>query len=128
MGDRLLFDSDVLIDYLREQPEAVPFVQGVLGRKLISAMTVAELYSGVRQGRERRVLDNFIRVFEVLPVTMKIAIRGGLIRRQYRPSHGTGLPDALIAATAEVQRAILVTRNEKHFPMLGDVLVPYRIS
>ncbi|MFN5219653.1 MAG: hypothetical protein ACK5FE_01870 [Cyanobacteriota bacterium] len=41
------------------------------------------------------------------------------------PSHGTGLADALIAASAEAAGATLVTLNRRHFPMLADVLVPY---
>ena len=55
-----------------------------------------------------------------------VARLGGLYWRDYRGSHGTGLIDALIAATAAVHRARLVTRNARHFPMLEDLLVPYR--
>jgi len=36
-----------------------------------------------------------------------------------------GLADALIAATADVKQATLVTLNKKHFPMLQDISVPY---
>ena len=49
-------------------------------------------------------------------------------RREYGKSHGVGLADALIAATAEVVGAQLVTLNKKHFPMLDDVYVPYTKS
>ncbi len=127
MNDRLIFDSDVLIDHLCGHPEARAFIRAQSNR-LMSTVTLAELYSGVREGEEREQLVRLSHLFEIFPVTTKIAIRGGLMRRQYLRSHGTGLADALIAATAEAQRAVLVTRNEKHFPMLGDVLVPYRIS
>ena len=34
--------------------------------------------------------------------------------------------DALIAASAEMSGCTLATLNEKHFPMLETVLVPYR--
>jgi predicted nucleic acid-binding protein len=53
------------------------------------------------------------------------------LRRQNRvahrdhTSHGTGLADALIAASAEAAGATLVTLNRRHFPMLAEVLVPY---
>ena len=47
-------------------------------------------------------------------------------RRQYRPSHGVGFADALLAATAPAHNATLVTLNAKHFPMLPDALVPYQ--
>jgi predicted nucleic acid-binding protein len=36
------------------------------------------------------------------------------------------MPDALIAATARIHGARLVTRNTRHFPMLDDLLVPYQ--
>ena len=49
---------------------------------------------------------------------------GGLYRRDYGQSHGTGLADALIAATAEENGATLVTFNQRHFPMV-EIRVPY---
>jgi hypothetical protein len=55
-----------------------------------------------------------------------LAERGGLLRRDYAPKHGTGLADALIAASAQQCGAELVTLNAKHFPMLQNVIVPCR--
>jgi predicted nucleic acid-binding protein len=49
-----------------------------------------------------------------------------LYRRDYGKSHGVGLADALIAATAELNQATLVTLNQKHFPMIIDIMVPYQ--
>ena len=123
---RLLIDTDVLIDYLRDQPEAVTYLESLSESLLISAITGAELYAGVRDGAERVALDNFIQAFEVIPVDEEIAIEGGLYRRGYGKSHNTGLADAIIAASAEAKNAILVTLNNKHFPMLTNVIVPYR--
>jgi predicted nucleic acid-binding protein len=73
-------------------------------------------------------LSTFLHAFEMVPIDQAVAQRGGLFRRDYGRSHGLGLADALIAATAEHAKAQLVTLNEKHFPMLPDVLVPYRKS
>ncbi|MBI5014653.1 MAG: type II toxin-antitoxin system VapC family toxin [Deltaproteobacteria bacterium] len=93
---------------------------------MISAVTVAELFAGVRDGSKRGQLEEFLRAFPVVAVDDRIAERGGLHRRDYRKSHSTGLADALIAATAEISGATLATLNEAHFPMLSQVLVPYR--
>jgi predicted nucleic acid-binding protein len=90
-----------------------------------SVITVAELYAGVRDGEERQRLDAFVAAFEVLALDRQPAQRAGLWRRQYGPSHGTGLADALIAASAEAAGATLVTLNRRHFPMLAEVLAPY---
>jgi predicted nucleic acid-binding protein len=87
---------------------------------------VAELYAGVREGSERHTLERFLAAFEVVPVDEAIAAKGGLYRRDYGKSHGTGLADALIAATAAVHQATLVTLNKKHFPMLASIHVPYQ--
>lgn len=125
MPKRLLIDSDVVIDYLRNRPQAVSYLENVTGTLLLSAVTVAELFAGVREGQERTALNAFLGAFEILPVDRAVAERGGLFRRDYVKSHGTGLADALIAATAEVHNAQLVTLNERHFPMLSNVAVPY---
>jgi len=122
----LLVDTDVLIDYLRDHPAAVAYLDGVSDRLLISAMTIAELYAGVREGAERAALDDFIRAFEVVQIDSEIAVKGGLYRRDYSKTHGTGIGDAIIAATADLRHADLVTLNGKHFPMLSSVIVPYK--
>src|SRR5947209_13945454 len=126
MPGTLLLDTDVLIDYLRGQAKAVAFIDGLTDDQILSAITVAELYAGVRDGAERTALDAFVAAFEVVPVDDAIAIQGGLYRRDFGKSHGVGLADALIAATAECQGATLVTLNQKHFPMLTTVQVPYQ--
>jgi predicted nucleic acid-binding protein len=125
MPQLLVVNTDVLIDYLRDQPEAVAFLEGTEQPLAISVITVAELFAGVRDGEERRRLDALVEAFAVLALDRPPAQRAGLWRRQYGPSHGTGLADALIAASAEAARATLVTLNRRHFPLLAEVLVPY---
>ena len=121
----LVVDTDVLIDYLRDQPLAVAFLEGTEQPLATSVITIAELYAGVRDGQERQRLDVFVAAFDVLDLDLQSAQCAGLWRRQYGPSHGTGLADALIAACAEAAGATLVTLNRRHFPMLAEVLVPY---
>lgn len=74
---------------------------------------------------ERQQLDTFVEAFEVLSIPNAVAVVAGLWRRHYGRSHGTGLADALIAASADAMKATLVTLNRRHFPMLADVLMPY---
>ena len=126
MASALLFDTDVLVDYLRGRSEAVKFLESAPGPLLMPAIVMAELYAGVREGTERSALDDFILAFEIVPIDAQIARQGGLFRRDYGKSHHTGLADSLIAATATVRNARLVTLNTKHYPMLRDVKAPYR--
>lgn len=124
----MIVDTDVLIDYLRDQPGAVAFLEGCEQPLAASVLSIAELYVGVRDGDERQRLDAFVAAFEALPLERDAAVRAGLWRRQYGPSHGTGLADALIAASVHQAGATLATLNRRHFPMLADVLVPYARS
>ena len=118
--------TDVLIDYFRGLPKAVSFIKNNYERIVLSTITVAELYAGVREGSERKNLDEFMQLFESLPVDLKIAQKGGLFKRDYRASHNVGLADAMIAATAKINGLKLYSLNIKHFPMLKDVEAPYK--
>ena len=126
MAGPLLIDTDVLIDYLRGQTDAVAFLRKTKRALRVSSATVAELYVGVREGTEDDVLERFLGLLEVVEITSGIARRAGLWRRDFGKSHGTGLMDALIAASAESSGSTLVTLNDTHYPMLESVLVPYR--
>jgi predicted nucleic acid-binding protein len=122
----VVVDTDVLIDYLRDQPQAVVWLEENAERALaVSAVTLAELYVGVREAEERRRLDAFSAAFDVLPLDRATAVQAGLWRRDYGRTHGTGLADALIAASVDAVGGLLVTLNQRHFPMLPNVVVPY---
>ena len=122
---KMLFDTDVLIEYLRGKDEAKAYIDNIRDVIYMSSITMAELYAGVRKGNESKKLDIFIETFEVISLNKNIAKVGGLYRNQYKPSHGTGLADALIAATAKEIGAQVITFNTKHFPMLNNVVNPY---
>ena len=124
MAERLLFDTDVLIEYLRGRQRAVEYLEGLADDMYISVVSIAELFAGVRDDGGEDYLKQFLLAFSALPVTGTVARLGGLYRRDYRHSHGTGLADALIAATAEENGATLVTFNQRHFPMV-ESQVPY---
>lgn len=124
-ANKLLIDTDVLIDYLRGKAEAVAFIDGLADPFAASVVTVAELFAGVREGAERSQLEAFVSAIDVIEIDAAIAEQGGLFRRDFRKSHATGLADALIAATAELRGLTLITLNTKHFPMLSSATAPY---
>lgn len=122
-----LLDSDLLIEHLRGRQQARSFIAELRasGDLLISAITVAELYTGAQIHKDEGQIDDLLRLTRILPVDEHLARQGGLLRGRYRQSHGTSLNDAIIAATAERERATLITFNKRHFPMVNDLIVPY---
>lgn len=123
---RYLLDTCVLIDYLRDREAAVQLIRRMETQPSVSVVTIAELYAGIRHEREYHRIQGLPAFLEVRDVNFEIAQLSGRHCLQYRRSHGVGIPDALIAATAQVHGARLVSRNRRHFPMLDDLLVPYQ--
>jgi predicted nucleic acid-binding protein len=121
MAESFLLDTDVLVDFLRGYSKAVTFVKANSTRIILPSIVVAELYAGVKGDTELTVLENFISLFRVIPMTSEIAKKGGLYKRDYGKSHGVGLADAIIAATCETENAKLKTLNIKHYPMIKDL-------
>lgn len=124
---RFLIDTDVIIEYLRGHEQAVEYLESLEGTLHVSAITVAELYSGVRDN-EQEALEQFLSAFDVVPVDEPLGRVAGLCRRNFRPAHGTGLADAIVAMSAKAAGAVLVTFNRRHYPMVDDLLVPYALS
>lgn len=54
-------------------------------------------------------------------IDVEIGKAGGLYKRDYGKSHGIGLVDAILAATADAENAELKTLNTRHYPMLKNL-------
>lgn len=126
MARLILLDTDVLVDFFRGNSKAVAFVNVNSDRIILSSIVVAELYAGVKGDAEQATLENFVSLFRVIPVSAEIAKTGGLYKRDYGKSHGVGLADAILAASAETEKAELKTLNTKHYPMIKSLRPAYR--
>jgi len=121
----VLLDTCVLIDCLRSRTAALEFVHRIETKPSLSVVTVAELETGARSRAEVLGIQGLLAQMLVRDVNLAIARLAGRFCRDYQRSHGVEIPDALIAATAQIHGARLVTRNVRHFPMLDDLVVPY---
>jgi len=122
----MLPDTGVLVDFLRGNSKAIAFINAHQARIILSSIVVAELYAGAKGNAEIAALEDFVSLFRVVPVAAEIAKAGGLYRRDYGKSHGVGLADAILAATAEAENAELKTLNIKHYPMLKGLRPAYQ--
>jgi len=125
MSDSILVDRDVFVDFLRGYNKAVAFVNNYSSQIILSSIVIAELYAGTKGNNEITVLDDFISLFRVIPLTSEIAKLGGLYKRDFGKSHGVGLADAIIASTAKSEKAKLKTLNVKHYPMFSGLKPAY---
>jgi predicted nucleic acid-binding protein len=119
---KALFDTNILIDFLRGVPEARDELKRYEDRA-ISVVTWMEVMAGAPTSAERGTrafLDGFV----LVGLNETVAERAVTLRR----THRLKLPDAIVWASAQVQAMLLVTRDTKGFPADDPgVRMPYRI-
>ncbi|MBA3433835.1 MAG: type II toxin-antitoxin system VapC family toxin [Actinobacteria bacterium] len=123
-----VLDTAVAIDHLRgAEPARDLLRQLIAGDEEIAASEVVrfELLAGVREG-ELEFLEDFSSALTWLPVSEHVARAAGALAGRFRPSHaGIDDVDYLIAATALLLEADLLTTNVRHFPMLEGLRSAY---
>lgn len=116
----VLFDTNILIDYLRGLAAAKAECDRYSDRA-ISIVTWMEVMVGTKATGEQEIRE-FLEYFATIALTSTIAERAVAIRRRHRVK----LPDAIIKATAEDSARLLITRNTRDFgENTPGVRVPY---
>jgi len=112
-----LVDTDVLIEILRGSvTDAQRIDTAAAGNdRHVSVLTIAELRAG--SNGDDPAIELLLAGFRQLSLDLKVAENGGRLRRKYGSKGGTGLIDAILAATAIAHDLVLVTNNLRHFPM-----------
>jgi predicted nucleic acid-binding protein len=123
-----VFDSTVLIAHLRGIEAATALLRAAVadGEAAASVLSRVEIEGGMRSG-ERRAVARMFSALRLEPVTDVIARRAAEHLRTYRRSHpGVDVVDYVVAATADVLEARLLTLNVKHFPMVKGLKPAFR--
>jgi predicted nucleic acid-binding protein len=125
MAMSVVLDTTVLVDHLRGSSLAGEYIAALGATPSCSEVTRVETLRGLRSEERRRAARLFALITWV-PVDKEVAGRAGELGRRWRQSHpGIGVPDLVIAATAELLEAQLATQNLKHFPMFEGLRAPY---
>lgn len=121
MNDNL-FDTTVLIDYLRLTPKTVDLFNKIR-EPIITSITVCELYQGARNKEILNKIKKTLREFKIIYLTEKDSKLAVDLIENYHLTHGLIIPDALIAATAIENDLVLITSNVKDFQMIKGLKV-----
>ena len=136
---RFLLDTNAVSEWVKPRPNPglIEWIESTdEDRVFVSVITFAELRYGVERlaaGRRRRRLEEWLGHelplrFEgrILPIDGDVAgTWGKTVARSEAAGRPMGVMDAFLAATAEIRRLTLVTRNVDDFPLLKAVLNPW---
>ena len=123
MADLDVVDTDILIDASRAMDEALACLDQIEDRLIlaVSVVTEMELVVGCRDKAELRSLDRFLNRFQVIRLNEQVSDSGVELLRRYRLSHGLLIADALIAASALVLEAPLVSKNQRDYRFIAGL-------
>jgi predicted nucleic acid-binding protein len=118
----VLFDTNILIDYLNGIPEAHKQCNHFSNRA-ISIITWMELLAAATQQDEPHI-RRFMNHFKRIELDETIASEAVAVRRNLKLK----LPDAIIYASARLNSRALLTRNSRDFPAsTPGVKIPYTL-
>lgn len=121
-----LLDSSFLIDYSKGEEEKLLG----LARKLIQEKTLlctcdivlAEYTAGLSPAQHKK-MSKFVKNLYYLPASRQIAEEAGQIfYKLFKIGKTTPLSDCFVAALAKSHRAGIITRDEKHFSNLSNLI------
>ena len=114
-----LIDTGIIIRQLRGDARAGELLNALSasGEILTAAVTAFEIYRGCRSQSDERAATALFDLIPVIELTHEVARAGGAVMRAYPGvfSSDRAAIDALIAGTAIVAEAALVTLNAKQF-------------
>lgn len=115
-----LLDSGIIIDVLNGKRGRLELTQQLLRQGAILAScptTITEVYAGLRP-EEATKTERFLRSLKFFPLTWEISKQAGDLLCYWRLKGRTlSLPDTTIAAIALSHQMVLITGNQKDFPM-----------
>lgn len=121
MGLKYLYDTNIFIEFvIGDTPFSHLFKEDfILENEVITSQIVRiELlsYSKLTEENERDI-ENLLRQFDIVGITEETERETIALRKKYKLK----LPDAIIAATAIVENAILVTKDVKDFRKVAGI-------
>ncbi len=123
--EKILIDTDVIIDFLRGHKKRIATLFIRVERKeikaFISQISIVELYAGedIEDKDKEIVILRLLAFFGIIPIDINLGKLAGRLKRKYR----LGLADSIIAASALESKLKLFTFNTKHFKDIPNLKI-----
>ncbi len=111
----IVLDTNILIEILKGDSVTVEKVESLTEHLSILSISVMELYYGALNKAELNKLEKFVFLFDIIHIDETISRMAVKLSKRYAKSHTLDIPDSLIASTALLNDAKLLTYNKKDF-------------
>jgi tRNA(fMet)-specific endonuclease VapC len=119
-------DTDVLIDFLRNRgPQADRIALELQsGRLATTAVSAFELWVGAKSPQEKVAVQTLLAALTIVSLDEPAAREAGTVFRGLESKGMTiGMADSLIAGICLSRKAMLITKNIKHFSRVPGIKI-----
>lgn len=126
---KYMLDTNTCIFIMKEDVTVLNKLSNIdFSHICISSISLSELEYGVCKSqqyeRNRKILDNFIKYFLIIPYSNNVAVEYGKIRAELeRMGKPIGAMDMLIAAHAITENLTLITNNKREFERIKQLKI-----
>lgn len=127
----IILDTDIMIDFLRQYPPAVAWLDSLGEEEIIlPGFVVMELIQGCRNKTEQEEVEKELKVYSVFWPSSAACDDALSMFASYYLSHELGILDALIGQMAVNLNLPLYTFNQKHYSAIPHlkIMQPYEKS
>ncbi|AHB40192.1 TPA: type II toxin-antitoxin system VapC family toxin [candidate division WWE3 bacterium] len=121
MAIKTLIDTSVLIEMQKHNSKVVSTFHKQIDSVQISRIAACEIVLGSRDRKERRINLNFIDSMDIVEINKEISLLAFNLIIKYGLKTRLGIADALIAATAIINKNLLWTMDTKHFTPVKEL-------
>ncbi|AVX20040.1 tRNA(fMet)-specific endonuclease VapC [Carboxydocella sporoproducens DSM 16521] len=126
---KFLIDTNIIIYLMKGEKEVINFFETILqdenNELIFSVITVTEIFSRPISEKIKAAVNEFLALGTVIDLNQELALLTGVLRAEmYQQGRKVPkLPDAVIAMTAKVTGAVLITHNVKDFNQIPDLQI-----
>lgn len=118
----ILCDTNIIIQAFKQHQDTINILKNIgFGNVIVSSVSVMEILQGARNKIELQMLQNQIKVFNVLHFDRNISLKAVELLSNFNLSHNLQIPDAIIGATAITYNIEFLTYNLKDFRYIPDL-------
>jgi hypothetical protein len=115
-------DTNIFIHWFNNDKQTIEKLEEIgLSRIAVSSVTVMELIMGVDNKEQLQQLKKKIRHYTMVDFSESVSVLALQLVENYKLSHNIQIPDAIIAATAVINKMPLFTYNTKDFRYIPKI-------